>query len=274
MSDIKQKPERKEEEDALRERERHLHTIVDLLPALIAYVGPDERYRFINKAYKTWFGQSRMGLFGKLVREVVGDAKYSEIRPNIEAALSGRAVQFETSLPPNKDGDTHYGRINYVPDIAHDGSVKGFFSLISDVTERKRAEQALRASHEQLEALSSRLIEIQEMLQGAGVVERGLGIHAVALGESYLSPRIANHVVSGQVLAKADVTTDLRRLTSRQRQILQLIAEGHSTKEIARKLGLSVKTIETHRANLMKRLGIHDVAGLVRFAIRTGLVTP
>jgi DNA-binding NarL/FixJ family response regulator len=63
-------------------------------------------------------------------------------------------------------------------------------------------------------------------------------------------------------------------LTSRQREVLQLIAEGESTKQIAGKLGVSVKTIETHRSQLMNKLDIHDVAGLVRYAIRIGLVTP
>jgi DNA-binding NarL/FixJ family response regulator len=62
-------------------------------------------------------------------------------------------------------------------------------------------------------------------------------------------------------------------LTPRQREILQLIAEGHSTKDIGFRLGLSVKTVEAHRAQIMERLGTHDIAGLVRFAIRAGLVS-
>jgi DNA-binding NarL/FixJ family response regulator len=62
-------------------------------------------------------------------------------------------------------------------------------------------------------------------------------------------------------------------LTPRQREVLQLIAEGQSTKEIARRLDLSVKTVETHRTQLMKQLDIHEVAGLVRYAIREGLVS-
>ena len=65
---------------------------------------------------------------------------------------------------------------------------------------------------------------------------------------------------------------ELERLTSRQREVLQLIAEGYTTKAIAARLALSVKTIETHRAQLMERLDIRDVAGLVRFALRSGLV--
>lgn len=64
------------------------------------------------------------------------------------------------------------------------------------------------------------------------------------------------------------------QLTSRQREVLQLIAEGHTTKDIAQRLNLSVGTVETHRTELMQRLDIHDVAGLVRYAIRTGLVSP
>jgi DNA-binding NarL/FixJ family response regulator len=62
------------------------------------------------------------------------------------------------------------------------------------------------------------------------------------------------------------------KLTLRQREVLQLIAEGNTTKEIAKKLSISVKTVETHRMQLMERLDIHDIAGLVRFALRSGLI--
>ena len=62
-------------------------------------------------------------------------------------------------------------------------------------------------------------------------------------------------------------------LTPRQREVLTFVAEGYSTKDIARALGISVKTVETHRAQLMERLGIHDIAGLVRYAIKMGLVS-
>jgi DNA-binding NarL/FixJ family response regulator len=68
--------------------------------------------------------------------------------------------------------------------------------------------------------------------------------------------------------------TTLDRLSPRQREILQLIAEGNTTKRIAQILNISVKTVETHRSQLMEHLDIHDVAGLVRYAIRFGLVTP
>ena len=73
-------------------------------------------------------------------------------------------------------------------------------------------------------------------------------------------------------LADKGVSDRYGLLSEREREIFQLIAEGSSTKDIARKLNLSVKTVETHRAQLMERLDIHEVAGLVRFAVRHGLV--
>ena len=75
-------------------------------------------------------------------------------------------------------------------------------------------------------------------------------------------------------LAAESWSGDADPLTPRQREILQLAAEGHSSKEIAQRLQLSYRTVETHRAQLMERLGVHDLAGLVRFAVRVGLVAP
>ena len=110
------------------------------------------------------------------------------------------------------------------------------------------------------------------LLKGAAVAELPLALKAVMRGETYLSPKISKQVV--ELLRDPSEETDsLSGLTTRQREILQLIAEGRSTKEIAGVLGVSIKTVETHRARLMERLDIHDVPGLVRFAIRSGLVT-
>jgi DNA-binding NarL/FixJ family response regulator len=105
------------------------------------------------------------------------------------------------------------------------------------------------------------------VLKTAGAVELELAVRAVARGESYLSPEVARQVMRGPLGADGSLP-----LSARQREILQLIAEGNSTKQIAAKLGLSAKTVETHRANIMARLGIRDVPGLVRYAIRAGLV--
>ncbi len=94
-------------------------------------------------------------------------------------------------------------------------------------------------------------------------------------GETYLTPRISREVIQGFLSGgQSEEAEPLEGLTSRQREILQLIAEGRSTKEIAHLLEVSAKTVETHRQRMMERLGIHDIPGLVRFAIRSGIVSP
>jgi DNA-binding NarL/FixJ family response regulator len=110
------------------------------------------------------------------------------------------------------------------------------------------------------------------LLKDAATVELELAIMAVARGETYLSPAVSKHVISTYIRRVGGEAGSLELLTPRQRETLQLVAQGKSTKEIARILHISVKTIETHRAQLMDRLDIHDVAGLVKFALRVGLV--
>lgn len=111
------------------------------------------------------------------------------------------------------------------------------------------------------------------LIKDSATAELELALKSVMRGETYLSPAISRQVVEGYVRRMgAGAAED--PLTPRQREVLKRIAEGRSTKEIAFALGLSVKTVETHRAQVMERLGIRDVAGLVRYAMRTGLVPP
>lgn len=110
------------------------------------------------------------------------------------------------------------------------------------------------------------------LLKDATPVELELALRAVARGETYISPRVSGAVIEKYLRSSEPAAGPLDLITPRQREILQLIAEGRSTKQIAAQLGVSVKTVDTHRALLMERLGIYDVAGLVRFAVRVGLV--
>lgn len=110
------------------------------------------------------------------------------------------------------------------------------------------------------------------LLKDAAPVELGLAIRAVARGETYLSPAVASRVVRQLVQGPEEPRPGLGQLTPRQRSVLRLIVEGLTTQEIARALQISAKTVEGHRAQLMERLGIYEVAGLVRFGIRVGLV--
>ena len=110
------------------------------------------------------------------------------------------------------------------------------------------------------------------ILKDAVPLELEFALQAVINGETYLSPRVSRQVVQSYV-RPPDAETGLETLSPRQREILKAIARGRTTKQIAFDLGLSTKTIETHRAQIMERLDIHDVAGLVRFSIRMGLVS-
>jgi len=122
------------------------------------------------------------------------------------------------------------------------------------------------------------------LLKDAGIGELELAVRAVARGETYLSPPVSRSVIDDYLRrlgSPAEAGTQppnlpdsKGKLTPRQREVLQLIAEGRTTQEIAKRLHVGVKTVETHRAQLMERLDIHEVAGLVRYAIRIGLVTP
>lgn len=112
------------------------------------------------------------------------------------------------------------------------------------------------------------------LLKGAAVAELPLALQSVGRGEVYLTPKVSQSVVQGFLRPEGEEESGSSEgLTRRQREILQLIAEGKSTKEIAQILDVSVKTVETHRMRLMDRLGIHDVPGLVRYAIRAGIVS-
>lgn len=141
----------------------------------------------------------------------------------------------------------------------------------------------LRARHPALKILAISMYDTPDFVQGAlrnganGYVmkdatpsELGFAVESVLAGESYLSPRVSGQLV--QTL-RGDRGADIP-LTERQRQVLMMIARGYSTKEIAFELGLSPKTVEVHRARLMERLGISDVAGLTLYAVRKRLVDP
>lgn len=112
------------------------------------------------------------------------------------------------------------------------------------------------------------------LLKEGAVAELPLAIKAVTEGNRFISPAVSAIVVDGFLSGRDRESGPLRTLTLRQREILQLLAEGRSAKEVAFALRLSVKTVETHRRQIMERLQIFDLAGLVRFAIRSGLVSP
>lgn len=112
------------------------------------------------------------------------------------------------------------------------------------------------------------------LVKSADPAELEVAIRAVARGDKFLSSEVSQCVINACLQRVDREQSSLERLPPRQREVLQMIAEGYTTKEIAAQLSISVKTAEAYRGELMKTLDIHDIASLTRYAIRAGLVSP
>jgi DNA-binding NarL/FixJ family response regulator len=109
------------------------------------------------------------------------------------------------------------------------------------------------------------------VVKGSGLDDLLNAIRSVAAGETFIEASV-RHVVEADELDPGRPADDLEQLTPREREVLQLIAEGHTNKAIGERLGLSAKTVDVHRTNIMKKLDLHNAQALTRFAIRRGLV--
>jgi PAS domain S-box-containing protein len=133
-----------------------LLALADALPCLVSYVDADGRYRFNNRAYAEWFGHARDEFYGRTLEDALGPPAYAAIRPHVEAALRGKRVRYE-QLVPYQDGGMRWIEATYVPDIAPDGQVRGFFALVNDVSERHQLSESLKASEKRWRVLADAL---------------------------------------------------------------------------------------------------------------------
>lgn len=142
--------ERKRLEDELHKREEELRLITNAVPVLISYLDCQQCYRFNNKKYEQWFGYPASEVYGKHIKEVVGEAAYERICPYIETVLSGQEVTYEAEVS-YKNAEKRHIRATYVPQFGERGDVDGFVALVTDITERKQAEEQIRKFNEILE---------------------------------------------------------------------------------------------------------------------------
>jgi PAS domain S-box-containing protein len=133
----------------LRNSEEELRRITDAAPLLISYIDRDQRYRFVNQTYQTWFGRSPEALLGRSVEEVLGPSAYAGVATRLRAALAGEPMSFESQMayPDGGQRDVH---VDYVPRRAVAGEVVGVYAIISDITKRLTAERALAESETRL----------------------------------------------------------------------------------------------------------------------------
>ena len=141
---------RKRNEEALRDSERRIRTITDAMPALIAYVDTEQRFRFVNKPYEDWFNRPREEIDGQPMWVALGTEHYEQRRENVLAALAGNEVTFEMELPA-ENGAVRYALATYIPHFGETGEVLGYYALIQDITERRMVAEALKELKESLE---------------------------------------------------------------------------------------------------------------------------
>ncbi len=192
-------------EQALRASAIQLRLITDATPGLISYVDAEQRYRFVNAAYESWFGRTRDQIIGNRIRDLLGAETYQQIEPYIQVALAGQQVTFQ-QVYPRHDGARRTAMVTYVPQIEEDASapttagdapptwVAGFHILLTDITELKETEAALRAS----EDLSRRqLAELQAVYTTAPI---GLAVLDCDLRYVRLNERLAE--INGQPISE------------------------------------------------------------------------
>ena len=160
--------ERKNTEQALRQSQTELQLIINAMPILISYVDREERFRLNNAAYLDWYGLTPQELYGRTVREVLGDEAYALRAEHIAQALTGKPCCFSINTP-HRDGSIRHALMNYLPRHGSDGAVNGFYIFVIDETVRKQTEEALRNLNETLEervaARTKQLAETNQRLQ-------------------------------------------------------------------------------------------------------------
>lgn len=142
--------ERQQAKEALHDSEQRIRLFANAVPAMISYVDHDQRYRFVNRAYRTAYAPDGAPILGRTLHAILGDAEYEQRQPFVERALNGHTVTFDLPLR-SSDDHPRFGLATYVPHRSHHGAVVGFYTLIQDITERRQAEQILEAANEELE---------------------------------------------------------------------------------------------------------------------------
>ena len=185
--------------------------------------------------------------------QVVGEARDGREALSLLSTLAPDVVLMDITMPDMNGLDAAARIIKHFPDIR--------VVMLSMHDSEEMVAQALRAGvHGYL-------------LKDSATAELELAIRAVARGEKFLCPAVSTHIVT-QYLSRVDSSLNpLDKLTPRQREVFHLLVDGNTTQGMAHTLKISPKTIETHRLQLMERLDIHDVPGLVRLAIRCGITS-
>ncbi len=159
-------------QEELRKNEQQLRLITEHLPVLISYVDKHQRYQFNNRVYELWFEHPRTDVYGKHVKDVLGESAYLGLKPYIEGVLSGQPQSFE-SLVPYVNGGSRYIKADYIPHLEN-GVVEGFFALIYDVSDSKTTAEALQKANRELRDANKEIKSTQaQLVQSAKLAALG-----------------------------------------------------------------------------------------------------
>jgi PAS domain S-box-containing protein len=240
-----QKRYRVRTERELKRSEQRLRLITNALPVLIAYVDSEQRYRFNNDAYKTWFGVNAEAALGRTIQEVVGERFYRSVRPYLERALSGEQVRFAQDIELGGGRMVSVEAI-YVPDMDEVGAVRGLYILAMDVTERNLARQESK--------------RLQDELLHAGRIST-MGELAGALAHEINQPLSA--IMSNAQAARRYLnapTPDLEEV----REILDdIVKEDARAGEVINRLRALLKKTKTEFESIDLNLLFREVVGLL-----------
>ncbi|MGB8842701.1 MAG: NahK/ErcS family hybrid sensor histidine kinase/response regulator, partial [Aliidongia sp.] len=174
----------KRTEEALRDGERRIRLIADAVPALIAYVDAEERYQFVNEPYRHWLDRPVGAILGRKMGELMTTELYDRRKDFVDRALAGEPVEFEVELTPSGAREPRYGHVSFMPHLGGDNGRLGFFTLMQDITERRRADAVIKEANETLErrvtertaALTRLNAKLQREIAERSDVERALQI--------------------------------------------------------------------------------------------------
>ncbi len=140
-------------EETIKRKEEELRSITDTVPALMAFIDLDQRYRFNNDAYRKWFDEPPQDIYGKHVREVIGEKSYADIRPHLERALRGEQTAYETEVILS-NGEKKILSGVYTPRFNKTGKIEGVVSIVSDITSHKEAELKVHESEQRFHTMA------------------------------------------------------------------------------------------------------------------------
>jgi two-component system sensor histidine kinase DctS len=242
--------EREHAEKAQRQSEHQMHLVADALPVLISYVDREQRYRFNNKAHEDWFGRPHGEVCGEHIKKTLGDDTYNKLRPHIETALGGAAVDFEIDIA-NPRGGERYFHIVFVPDKDEQDETQGFYALSQDITERKQAEEQERQRMLQL-AHASRLSTTGQM--------------ATEIAHEINQPLTAIATYSDTCLRM--LNSDDRPLNDVREALQHIATQAERAGEVVRQLRSFARKDDPHRSTININDLIQEVVPLVEVEAR------